>query len=223
MTTARTSPRSAARAARPGRASPTPPAVAAQTPLDAAGGAAEQPLAYAPAEALRPLPPPADLAGAMEALLFVAAEPVEPATLAQVLSVDVADVDAAVSDLTARLAGRGMRVQRDGARLQLASAPEFGAYVERFLGTVAEQKLSAAALETLAIVAYRQPATRATIEAVRGVNSERALTALRARGLVDEVGRAETVGHPVLFGTTMRFLEYFGLEHPGDLPPLTGE
>lgn len=186
-----------------------------------AGAEAQRAPEYASAEALRPLPLPADLVGAVEALLFVAAEPVEPETLAHALNVDAADVAAAIGALSARLAERGIRVQHDGVRIQLVSAPEFGVYVERFLGTAAEQKLSTAALETLAIVAYRQPVTRAVIESVRGVNSERALTALRVRGLVDEVGRAETVGRPVLFGTTMRFLEYFGLAHPGDLPPLS--
>jgi len=170
----------------------------------------------------RPLAPPVDLVSAVESLLFVAEQPVEPAALAQVLNAGVTAILAAIATLAERCRERGIRIQQGGGRVQLISAPELGPYVERFLGAVAEQKLSTAALETLAIVAYRQPATRPAIEAIRGVNSERALLTLRARGLVEEVGRAGTVGHPVLFGTTMRFLEYFGLEHPGDLPPLPG-
>ena len=177
----------------------------------------KQPLAFprrTPGES-----PGEELVDAVEALLFVAPNPAEIADLARALGTDGDAVGTALTLLGARLSG-GVRLQRDGARYQLVSAPEFGRYVERFLGAEDAGKLSTAALETLAIVAYQQPVTRAQIEAVRGVNSERALAALRARGLVDETGRAESVGRPVLFGTTMRFLEYFGLEHPRDLPPL---
>ncbi len=168
----------------------------------------------------RPPQPPADLAGAIESLLFVAEAPVEPAVLAAALNIGAVAVEMALDALAERCRERGIRVQRGHGLVQLISAPEFGPYVERFLGAQAEQKLSAASLETLAIIAYRQPATRSTIEQIRGVNSERALVTLRSRDLVEEVGRAETVGRPVLFGTTMRFLEYFGLEHPDELPPL---
>ena len=168
----------------------------------------------------RPLDPPDDLVAAIESLLFVAEGPVEPASLARALNVSEAEAERALSDLASSSGGRGIRLQRAAGRVQLISAPAFGPYVERFLGAENEQHLSGAALETLAIVAYRQPVTRPMIESIRGVNSERALLTLRNRGLVEETGRAETVGHPVLFGTTMRFLEYFGLEHPGQLPPL---
>jgi segregation and condensation protein B len=92
--------------------------------------------------------------------------------------------------------------------------------VERFLGVEEDHRLSRPALETLAIIAYKQPITRPAIEAIRGVNCDRALASLRARGLISEVGRADTAGRPYLFGTTFRFLEYFGLEKPDDLPPL---
>ncbi|MHB8576663.1 MAG: SMC-Scp complex subunit ScpB, partial [Dehalococcoidia bacterium] len=168
----------------------------------------------------RPLNPPANIEGAVESLLFVAQEPVEPAAIARALNLSTPAVEAAIAALAARRGAGGIRVQRGGGKVQLISAPEFGPYVERFLGAAAEQRLSNAALETLAIIAYRQPVTRGTLESIRGVNSERALATLRARDLVEEIGRAETVGHPVLFGTTMRFLEYFGLEQPADLPPL---
>lgn len=171
----------------------------------------------------RPPAPPADPVAAVESLLFVAEGPVEPAALARALNLGGAAVEVAIAALADRCRDRGVRVQRDGDRVQLISAPEFGPYVERFLGAAAEQRLSGAALETLAIVAYRQPVTRSAIEGIRGVNSERALATLRGRDLIEEVGRAETVGHPVLWGTTMRFLAYFGLEHPGQLPPLPEE
>jgi segregation and condensation protein B len=168
----------------------------------------------------RPLPPPADPVGVLESLLFVAESPVPPAELAAVLNLPLHTVEAALDELAARCRGRGIRLQRGDGLVQLISAPEFGAYVERFLGAASEQRLSGAALETLAIIAYQQPVTRMAIEAIRGVSCERALATLRARDLVSEVGRAETVGRPVLYGTTLRFLEYFGLEHAADLPPL---
>jgi segregation and condensation protein B len=172
---------------------------------------------------LLPPPSPDELGQALESLLFVASEPVDFSALARALGTRAENVEKAASELAERLRERGIRLQRSGGHLQLVSAPEWARYVERFLGVAEEQPLSAAAMETLAIIAYRQPATRATIESVRGVNSERALATLRSRGLIDEVGRAEGVGRPVLFGTTMLFLQRFGLEKIDDLPPLPVE
>lgn len=165
-------------------------------------------------------PDPEQLPRALESLLFVAAEPAEIATLARALGVRPSAIERAATELTEQLHGRGLCLQRDGSRLQLVTAPEWARHVERFLGVAAEQPLSAAALETLAIVAYRQPVSRAVVEAIRGVSADRALSTLRARGVIDEVGRAESVGRPLLYGTTMRFLEYFGLQDLGSLPPL---
>jgi len=102
----------------------------------------------------------------------------------------------------------------------MVTAPEVAPYVERFLGLDEDRSLSQAALETLAIIAYKQPITRTAIEAIRGVNCEWTIASLKARGLISEVGRAQAQGRPYLFGTTFRFLEYFGLEEPEDLPPL---
>jgi segregation and condensation protein B len=102
----------------------------------------------------------------------------------------------------------------------LVSAPESAPYIERFLGLSLSGKLSAAALETLAIIAYKQPVTRPQIEAIRGVSSDGVLRTLISKGLIEEVGRLETVGHPVLFGTTFEFLQYFGLSALSDLPAL---
>ena len=94
------------------------------------------------------------------------------------------------------------------------------AFIERFLGLSVTSSLSAAALETLSVIAYKQPITRPEIEAVRGVNTDGVLRTLVSKGLVEEVGRLETVGHPVLFGTTFEFLQYFGLSSLSELPPL---
>jgi segregation and condensation protein B len=102
----------------------------------------------------------------------------------------------------------------------MVTAPEAAALVERFLGLAGAQALSRAALETLAIIAYRQPVTRAAIEAIRGVNSDYAVSVLLQRGLIEEVGRLETVGRPALLGTTFEFLQQLGLERLEDLPPL---
>ena len=168
------------------------------------------------------LPPPdaVELSSVLESLLFVATEPVEIATLARSLGVRPTMLERAARELGDRLKLGGLRLQRTQTCMQLVTAPEWSRHVERFLGVAAEQPLSPAALETLAIVAYRQPVTRTTIESIRGVNAERALSTLRSRSLVDEVGRSESVGRPLLYGTTMQFLEHFGLESLGGLPPL---
>ncbi|HEY8489525.1 MAG TPA: SMC-Scp complex subunit ScpB [Dehalococcoidia bacterium] len=165
-------------------------------------------------------PPPEQLPVIIESLLFVAEEPLEVSVLARTLGVERRLVERALAALGESCRGRGIRLQRDGSRVQLVTCPEAGRWVERFLGGEAEARLSTAALETLAIVAYRQPVTRAVIESIRGVNSERAVATLRSRGLIEEVGRADTVGRPVLWGTTARFLEWFGLESLDQLPPL---
>jgi segregation and condensation protein B len=164
--------------------------------------------------------PSPDPVVALEALLFVAEEPVELAELARALEVSVAAVRGLVDRLAEACAARGVRVQRQGTRVQLVTAPEAGVYVNRFVGARSEQRLSPAALETLAIVAYRQPVTRPAVEAIRGVNCDHAFATLKARGLIEEVGRAEGVGRPLLFGTTIAFLEHFGLTDPRELPPL---
>jgi segregation and condensation protein B len=161
-----------------------------------------------------------DLMCALEAILFVADEPVEIAELARTLAVSMSATRGLVDRLAEQCTGRGIRVQRQGTRVQLVTAPEAGTFVHRFLGARSEQRLSPAALETLAIIAYRQPVTRPALEAIRGVNCDHAIATLKARGLVEEVGRADGAGRPVLFGTTMAFLQHFGLSHPSELPPL---
>lgn len=160
------------------------------------------------------------LPGIIEGILFVADEPVETASLARALRRPRSEIEAALQELESQCEDRGVRLQRANGLVQMVSAPEAGPYIERFLGSESKQRLSTAALESLAIIAYRQPITRAGVEAVRGVNSDGAIASLIARGLVQEAGRAPGPGRPVLLATTMKFLEHFGLKDPAELPPL---
>jgi len=154
--------------------------------------------------------------------LFVADEPVPVARLASALVVPQETAEAALDRLEKECQTRGVRIQRKGDRVQMVSAPEAAPYIERFLGLDLTTRLSPAALEVLAIVAYRQPITRAQIEAIRGVSCDAVLRTLISRGLLEEVGRLEQVGRPILYGTTFQFLQYFGLNTLADLPPLPG-
>jgi segregation and condensation protein B len=156
----------------------------------------------------------------VESILFVADEPVTTARLAETLEVERAVIAEAARSLAEEYQGRGLRVQIHDDKVQIVTAPEMGAYVERFLGLQYSGKLSAAALETLAIVAYRQPITTPEIEAVRGVNCQGVLKNLLARGLIDTAGRLETAGRPLVYTTTFEFLQHFGLASLGELPNL---
>ena len=171
---------------------------------------------------MKRLPQPAAgrLPALIESILFVADEPVETGSLAKALRRPRAEVEAALEELETWYEDRGLRLQRSNGLVQMVSAPEAGPYIERFLGEESRQRISSAALEALAIIAYRQPVTRAGVEAVRGVNSDGPIASLIARGLVEDVGRSPGPGRPALLGTTMKFLEHFGLKNPGDLPPL---
>jgi segregation and condensation protein B len=160
------------------------------------------------------------LVALVESLLFVADEPVPVDRLASALEARREDVEAALETLEEACRERGIRIQRKGDRVQLVSAPEAAPYIERFLGLELTTRLSPAALEVLAIIAYRQPITRAQIEAIRGVNCDSVLRTLVSRGLIEEVGRLEQAGRPILYGTTFQFLQYFGLSSLEDLPPL---
>jgi segregation and condensation protein B len=158
----------------------------------------------------------------IESLLFVASSPTAVGHLAQVFRVDEPIVEAALEKLAeSYIAGqRGLTLERKGDHVQLTTVPEAGPHIERFLGLDLTTRLSQAALESLAMIAYRQPITRAQIEAVRGVNCDGVLRTLLARGLVEPVGRLEQAGRPFLYGTTFQFLQYFGLEHLEQLPSL---
>lgn len=161
-----------------------------------------------------------DIPAALEALLFVSAEPVAPSQLATVLEVSASAVEQGLQQLDGELQTRGLRIQRHGGRVQLTTAPEMAEKVECFLGLEAASRLSRAAMETLAIVAYQQPVTRPQIEAVRGVSSDGVMKSLLGKGLVQEVGRTEGPGRPVLYGTAPDFLQHFGLNSLMELPPL---
>jgi segregation and condensation protein B len=164
-------------------------------------------------------PAPDELLPIVEAVLFVADAPIEIAALARTVNAPRGEVERALDQLAEQCHDRGVRVQRSGELVQLVSAPQTASWVERFLG-LEHPPLTNASLETLAIIAYRQPMTRAGLEAVRGVDCDGPVRTLMARGLIEEIGRAPLPGNPVLFGTTMKFLEYFGIEKPDDLPPL---
>ncbi|HEU5089210.1 MAG TPA: SMC-Scp complex subunit ScpB [Roseiflexaceae bacterium] len=167
-----------------------------------------------------PAAPQPRTAQLIESLLFVAGETVSVAQLARALELPADAVEAGLEQLAAECAQRGIRVQRHADQVQLVSAPEAAEVVERFLGVQSQQRLSSAALEVLAIIAYRQPLTRAQVEALRGVDCGGVIRALMARELVCEVGRLETVGRPILYGTTPEFLQQFGLASLQELPPL---
>ncbi len=160
-----------------------------------------------------------ELPALIEALLLVASGPVAIADLAEVAGARLDEIDLAVSRLT-EIENRGWVVQRHQDQVQLATAPRFAGHIRRFLGLEREARLSSAALETVAIVAYQQPVTRSTIEAVRGVDSTGVIATLLSRGLVEAGGRAETPGQPYQYVTTPVFLQHFGLSSLDDLPPL---
>jgi len=163
------------------------------------------------------------LAVLVESLLFVADEPVSVGQLAGVLESTPEQIEEALGELEAVLQERGLRLQRMGGRCQLVTAPEAAPYVERFLGLGERRRLSQAALETLAIIAYRHPVSRPEIEAIRGVNCDSVLRTLLVSGLIEEVGRAPAPGRPILYAPTFAFLQHFGLQRPEDLPPLENE
>ncbi len=160
------------------------------------------------------------LGAAIESLLFVSGRPLTYAELHKLLGVDEARLTLGLQTLAQELAvqGRGIRLQNLGEQVQLVTAPENAHYIAALLGLPMTAKLTSAAMETLAVIAYRQPLTRSQIEAVRGVNSDRALASLLQHGLVAEVGRAQTVGRPALFATTSEFLQQFGLTSLEQLP-----
>lgn len=156
----------------------------------------------------------------LEALLFVAPGFVSVSQLATALDTTPRQVEKGLEALEASLAERGVRIQKHRGELRLMSAPETAELVERFLDLEATSRLSAAALECLAIVAYQQPITRPHVDSIRGVNSDSALKTLLSNGLVEEAGRAEGPGRPILYTTTPEFLQQFGLEAMEELPPL---
>lgn len=163
------------------------------------------------------------LSGALEAMLFVTDEPVGSFALAQMLEVDVASVERELNALRERYEteGRGIQLREVAGGWRLYTHPQFHELIEKYVVSWDTRKLSQAALETLAIVAYAQPVTRAGVASIRGVNSDSSINSLVEKGLIREAGTADTPGNPMLYATTRSFLEKFGLRTVADLPDLS--
>ena len=167
--------------------------------------------------------PPGELTEAqLEALLFVAERPLSRREIASIARVDRETVDERLGDLEVALRGRGIRLVVSDDRVELVTAPDAGALIARYVGADAV-RLSPASLETLAIVAYRQPVTKAAVERIRGVDSDYTIRSLLHRRLAVELGRSDAPGRPFLYGTGFEFLERFGLESLEQLPPLDAD
>lgn len=168
-------------------------------------------------------PAPGELTeAALEALLFIAEKPLSRREIGSLAGVDRATVDERLGDLEVSLRNRGLRLISVGDRVELVTAPEAGALVARYVGADAV-RLSPASLEALAIIAYRQPVTKAGVERIRGVDSDYTVRSLLHRRLIVELGRSNAPGRPILYGTAFEFLERFGLESLDDLPALEAD
>lgn len=163
-----------------------------------------------------------ELFGPIEAILFVAGEPIEEEALRIALQVSPETLETALQALSSQYEyeRRGIRLLRFGKSVQLSTRPEFAPVVERLLQPVQRQSLSQAAMETLAVIAYRQPATRGDVEAVRGVKCDYSVQSLLAKGLIAEAGRRDTLGKPMEFITTDAFLRHFGISSLEELPQI---
>ena len=170
-----------------------------------------------------PKPSNNELPWVIESLLFASPEPLTVGALARACGTGEGAVRRALKTLSGDYEARGLRLQGDGSRYRLATSPGHAPYVAALLGLDDGPRLSRAALETLTIVAYKQPCTRSEIEAIRGVNSDGIMRSLELRELVEVVGQAPGPGRPNLYRTTTGFFEHFGLSGPDDLPPLPEE
>lgn len=162
------------------------------------------------------------LPAALEALLFVTDEPVDAITLANIFGENVEEIELALEDLQRKLDedARGIQLREVAGGWRLYTHPAYHELIEKYVLSWDTRRMSSAALEVLAIVAYSQPITRAQVSAIRGVSSDTALNTLIDRGYVREVGSADAPGNPGLYGTTSMFLEKYGLRSPADLPDL---
>ena len=163
-----------------------------------------------------------EIKGALESVLFVTAEPIPRAEIAELFGLSLAELDAVVIELTSEYEqkSRGIRLFATGDTLQLVTKGENDPWLVKLLAPPLEKNLSGSVMETLSIIAYRQPVTRADIEAVRGVRCEYAVSQLLKQGFIKELGRKDVVGRPMLFGTTDAFLRRFGLHSLDELPPM---
>lgn len=163
-----------------------------------------------------------DSLAALEAILFVTEAPVPSGELAEVLEISVEEVDRSIETLQIRLdeANSGLCVVRSAGGSRLASRPEAYPFLERFSSSATAKRLSNAALETLAVIAYRQPVSRNQVAEIRGVDSDSSIRTLERLGLIEEAGRLPTPGNPAIYRTTTLFLEKLGVDSLSDLPPL---
>ncbi len=182
-------------------------------------GGAESPRARPAPEPEAPRQPD-EWMRAIEAVLMAATEPVEPQMLAQLIERPVAEVEGLCAILAAECSGRGFILAKVAGGYRFQTHPDLAPYVERYLLEGRHARLSSAALETLAVIAYKQPVTRSQLSAVRGVDVDGVVRSLLDRGYIEEVGRTEGVGHPIQYGTTRLFLERLGLESLEKLPAL---
>lgn len=165
-----------------------------------------------------------NLKASLEAVLFVAPVSVNLSQLASALDISEREADKVLSQLEEDYQDRGLRIQRHAGRIQLTTAPDAAESIERFLGLEVATYLSQAALEALSIVAYQQPVTRPHVDSIRGVNSDGVMKSLLHKGLIQDIGRADGPGRPILYSTTPEFLQQFGLNSLEELPDLeTGE
>ncbi|MDY5349777.1 MAG: SMC-Scp complex subunit ScpB [Candidatus Ventricola sp.] len=160
--------------------------------------------------------------GIVEAILFVTGNAVEKKDICRAMEISEAELEETLDALESGydFERRGLRLLRFGAHVQLATRPDYAPYVEKLLQPVQKQSLSQAVMETLAVIAYRQPVTKAEIEQIRGVKCDYSVQSLVAKGLIEEVGRKEALGRPILYGTTDAFLRHFCLTSLSELPEI---
>lgn len=163
-----------------------------------------------------------NIKGIIECILFAAGDPISLKELSEIVEINDKRVKKIIEDMNFdyRVSNRGLYIIEFNSKYQLSTKPEYGFYVKKLVKPEGRQNLSQAALETLAIIAYKQPITRIDVDELRGVRSDRAIATLLEKGLIKESGRLETVGRPILYGTTEEFLKYFGFKNIKELPEL---
>lgn len=160
--------------------------------------------------------------GIIECLLFTHGEPLSYKTIGRILEIDVRKVKKTVAKMKKEyeISSRGITIKEFNDKIQLSTKTEYGEYIKKLVKPDSRQNLSQAALETLALIAYKQPITKSEIDDIRGVRSDRAVATLLDRALIKEAGRLEATGRPILYTTTDDFLKYFGFENISELPEL---